>query len=171
MMRKTCSRCDKEKPLDDFGKDRAKKDGHRSECKECAGEDYRQYHAKNHRIRNAQSRAWYALNREYVRDRAGSVGNRKVNNAKAKAWRLANPDKVRVQGLSYRRRYPERTRAGTAVTQALKSGGLIRPNKCSCCGKVGKVQAHHPSYAKMDWLKVVWLSVQCHKKLHAVLAA
>lgn len=32
---KKCTKCGKEKPLDNFHKDKASKDGHRGQCKEC----------------------------------------------------------------------------------------------------------------------------------------
>ncbi len=60
-------------------------------------------------------------------------------------------------------RHPERHRAQLDVAKALKSGKLIRPQVCSQCGAIGKVEGHHPDYLKR--LEVVWLCKPCHAKL------
>lgn len=70
-------------------------------------------------------------------------------------WRLAN------------REAAQRIRqANHAVEHALESGKLVKPERCSKCGKKVKVQGHHPSYAKSQWLVVVWLCGGCHAKEH-----
>lgn len=50
------------------------------------------------------------------------------------------------------------------VRQAIKSGVLHRPSKCSKCGIEGKVQGHHEDYSKP--LEVTWLCIKCHRNLH-----
>lgn len=61
--------------------------------------------------------------------------------------------------------------ARDAVREALKSGRLVRPVYCACCGKPGRLVAHHASYAREDRLRVVWLLPRCHSRLHARLRA
>jgi hypothetical protein len=65
---KICSKCKTSKPLSEFHKDRKKKCGHRSECRECniqgAPGYARNYHLKNKEHRNALSREYYSKNRE-----------------------------------------------------------------------------------------------------------
>jgi hypothetical protein len=55
----------------------------------------------------------------------------------------------------------DRARQQTAL--AIKQGRLIKPNKCSKCGKEGRVEAHHPDYFKP--LAVQWLCKSCHNKV------
>ena len=57
----------------------------------------------------------------------------------------------------------KQTRDQTA--QAVKSGVLLKPNKCSLCGSKKKIEAHHPDY--LNSLAVEWLCQACHRKLHA----
>jgi len=44
---KQCSGCKKEKPLDEFSKDKSKKDGLRTQCKECSKQNQKQYRKIN----------------------------------------------------------------------------------------------------------------------------
>ena len=63
-----------------------------------------------------------------------------------------------------RERYPERKHARDAVYRALKSGKLIKPNKCQDCGtETDDLQGHHESYEPDKWLHVKWLCRKCHR--------
>lgn len=66
------------------------------------------------------------------------------------------------------------------VRSAILQGTLVRPDKCSSCGKAALfakdgrplIQAHHPDYDRP--LYVVWLCTKCHRKetpLPAVMGA
>lgn len=61
-------------------------------------------------------------------------------------------------------------KAAGAVNQALATGQLVRPPRCSSCGEVprfgSRVHAHHESYAPEHRLDVVWLCPSCHKRRH-----
>ena len=59
-------------------------------------------------------------------------------------------------------RYPEKIRAREMVHYAVKTGKLIKPDKCKC-GKT-PVYAHHKDYNQP--LKVVWLCKKCHLDVH-----
>lgn len=59
-----------------------------------------------------------------------------------------------------RAKNPEKTRARRLVSQALKSGKLIK-QPCEKCG-VKDVQAHHEDYSKP--LDVVWLCFKHHRE-------
>lgn len=54
--------------------------------------------------------------------------------------------------------------AHLAVADALRSGRMVRPDGCSECGAVGKVQGHHEDYAKR--LEIRWLCLDCHIEVH-----
>lgn len=61
--------------------------------------------------------------------------------------------------------------AQSKVTYALKTGRLIRPDRCEDCGKRQNkqtfhsgIEAHHDDYSKP--LEVRWLCLSCHHKIH-----
>ena len=51
--------------------------------------------------------------------------------------------------------------AQIAFHRALRNGLLKRPDKCSRCGLIGKIEGHHPDYDKP--LEVIWLCRKCHR--------
>ncbi len=53
----------------------------------------------------------------------------------------------------------EDNRIGHQVSRAVKSGELIRPDKCEDCFMPGKVSAYHPDTSKP--LEVRWLCPDC----------
>lgn len=60
----------------------------------------------------------------------------------------------------------KRAAARAAVKSALSIGALARPDRCTECGTVGDVEAHHPDYEPAAWLDVVWLCRCCHNGVH-----
>jgi ribosomal protein S27AE len=52
------------------------------------------------------------------------------------------------------------------VYYAIKTGKLVRPNKCSSCGKECRPEAHHQDYKKP--LMVVWLCIKCHRSVDRI---
>lgn len=59
----------------------------------------------------------------------------------------------------------EVTRCRNALTRAVKSGKIQRPDTCSDCGKGScQIQGHHEDYSKP--LDVIWLCRVCHGRLH-----
>lgn len=65
-------------------------------------------------------------------------------------------------------RSPERLaaqiRADGLINMRRRRGRLARPDRCSQCGRVGKVDGHHDDYQKAD--EVLWLCRSCHMKRH-----
>ena len=66
----------------------------------------------------------------------------------------------RIAVAKFREKHPERIISAQIVARALKHGELVRPDKCSKCGKIGQVESHHPDYSKP--LEVQWLCTACH---------
>jgi len=85
---KKCSKCEEEKELTEFGKEKNKPDGLKYSCKVCLNADRRAYHIKNIEKENNRDSSWYKENK----DRAYS---------NCKSWRVKN------KGLSnsYKARY------------------------------------------------------------------
>lgn len=110
-----------------------------SKCKECVKEAVRANRLKNiDRIR------------AYDRQRA-SQPHRIANNSK--------------QSSTWRKEFPNRMRAHSAVSRALRTGKLQK-DVCWVCG--GNAFAHHPDYDRP--LDVVWLCQPHHKQVHAMVS-
>lgn len=56
-------------------------------------------------------------------------------------------------------------KATAAVNLAVKSGKIMRPNKCGRCNLYGKIEGHHHDYRKP--LDVEWLCRSCHSLEHS----
>ncbi len=57
-------------------------------------------------------------------------------------------------------RHPERQAARILLNCAVRAGKIVRPERCSRCGELKKVDGHHKDYSRP--LEVVWLCRQCH---------
>lgn len=68
-MTKTCARCGKTKPLSEFYKQSASKDGHGSWCKMCMDERRKINLAASKKGRVARDAAYYQANKERIRAR------------------------------------------------------------------------------------------------------
>jgi ribosomal protein S27AE len=66
----------------------------------------------------------------------------------------------------WRKKHPEAVFAKLKVAKALKNGLIIKPKKCSKCGRITRLNGHHPDYSKP--LEVLWVCGSCHKLIHGV---
>jgi len=74
----------------------------------------------------------------------------------------------------YRNAHPNKYKATNAVNNALAAGNLVKPSSCSRCGRSVedleqqglRLEAHHHSYAKEDWLNVHFYCNTCHAQEH-----
>lgn len=135
---KVCPGCKADKPASAFSMDRKRKDGLQIECKACNRKRYL-------KTRDAQ----IAYKRGYRAERVEKV----------KEWR--NTAKERSKG---RPDVVFKQKARQTYRTALLNGTLVRPDSCSECGIEGKIEGHHPDYAKP--LEVVWLCRNCHAAAH-----
>lgn len=93
-----------------------------------------------------------------------------------KIWRQANRDKYRILHRNCARRWfkTEKGKAASArgrknqaakrpmynaVKSALRSGKLVKPERCSSCGEVKPLDAYHEDCSK--FLEVTWLCRMC----------
>jgi 5-methylcytosine-specific restriction endonuclease McrA len=122
---KTCTRCDKEKELVEFYKERLSKDGFQTVCVACTRIAQAIYHKE-----------WYQKNKE----------SKLLSNAK---WHAENPDKMSEYQKSYFKSHPEQSRLKGSRRRARKLNGgvysvtvkeiadmLKRP--CFYCGEESK---------------------------------
>ena len=136
---KTCIMCGALKPLEDYYKHRAMADGRLGRCKACHRSEMRKVRANN-----------IERYREYDRTRGKTDGRKKMYN-------LKNKKKIASAG-------PQYMASHYAVSRAVKSGKLIRPDHCSKCLVQCFPQAHHDDYNKP--LDVMWLCPICHAHRH-----
>jgi hypothetical protein len=149
---KTCFKCGSAKQISEFYSHPAMKDGHLGKCKECTKLD-----AINRRNINKTDPAW--MKRERARGRAKSELDRilgkitESNPQLTKRWQELNPHK---------------RRAHNKLNKAIRTGVILKPNRCSSCGKEIEQQrnlhGHHEDYSKP--LAVHWLCPKCHGKRH-----
>lgn len=129
---KLCFKCNKTLPYSCFYKHRAMADGYLNKCKTCTKKDVLEHRNKN-----------LDKIREYDRGRANYAAIKKT----VTAWR---------------KKYPKKYKAQTAIGNAIRAG-LISKQPCESCGAF-KAHAHHDDYSMP--LAVRWLCAIHHKEWH-----
>jgi hypothetical protein len=135
---KKCFKCGAEKPLTEFYKHPRMADGHVNKCKKCNKADVRE---------NRETKVEYYKEydvKRYAEDPSVRLRISKVS----KLWR---------------EKYPERYKAHTAVSNAVRAGKLTK-NPCVVCGTLNNLHAHHEDYSKP--LEVLWLCAEHHRAHH-----
>lgn len=131
-MTKLCSKCGKQKPKIEFGKDSQKRDGLLSSCKSCRNSAAMKYREKNIENERARVATWYQENKE--RAKSINAKYRSENKDKEKArkakWNLLNPDAHRIYKQNRR---TLKNQSGGKLSKGL-SGRLfkLQRGKCAC---------------------------------------
>lgn len=133
-----------ERPIDQFNKDKSRRDGLAPYCKGC--QSY--YHKRRY-----DTPEGYAVKIEYNRNFYKSdVGK----------------ESQRKSYLKNVARYPNKRKARAAVNNAIQHGQMGRVSNFSCvypgCTKQAK-QYHHPSYEEERWLDVLPYCAKHHKAI------
>lgn len=102
---KTCSRCGKTQPVDEFSRHRSNRDGLRPQCKSCGRAYARAYHDAN----REKEHAYYEANR----DRIGGVH---------RTYRADHPEAGQNYGRAYRADHPEVAWASNYRVRAKQAG-------------------------------------------------
>lgn len=112
---KSCTKCGQVKPLDEFHRDKNRKDGRCPHCRMCAitaAVKYNRAHPKRHAIQQAR---WQRQNR--ARARAASA---RWYDAHYATWRAKNHKRPRAYEKARKKKYPEKVNADTARRRAMK---------------------------------------------------
>ncbi len=144
-----------EKPIGNFYKHKAMRDGHLNKCKDCV-----KAATKANRLKNAayykEYDAWRFQNDPKVRDRhkryQSTPEGIAAMMAARKDWMESNPEK---------------RAAHIILGNAVRDGRIDKPKSCSRCGTFypkRKIHAHHHDYTKP--LDVTWLCIYCHVEEH-----
>jgi len=139
---KVCSKCKSEKPIDEFFRDRTKKDGRNTQCKVC---------------KRIAITAWRK-----------SPRGRKKQNAKNRARYKRGLKKNRDRRRKIRKERPWLPRFHRHVYYAVLHGTLPRPSHCEDADGtcVGSLHYHHDSYLPGNELNVRPLCARHHKIWH-----
>ena len=149
---KHCTICERDKPPEEFYRNRSRRDGRAVWCIVCVKAQQHTPHARA--VNAASSRRWRAT--PYGKERYRIYVMTKKNKA---ARKRAN--------ANYAASYPERCKARAAVYKAIKAGKLPGVDTCACvdCGDPA-VNHHHENYAPDRRLDVEPLCQQCHTARH-----
>lgn len=146
---KTCFKCERVLPLDQFYAHPQMADGHVNKCKECNKADVRANRAANH-----DYYVWY--------DRIRSNEPHRVAAREAYSKLQKNREMSARRSAEWSKRNSEKRRAHLLVRRAVLRGILVR-QPCEQCGDE-KSQAHHDDYSKP--LVVRWLCAKHHGEHH-----
>ena len=83
-MPKRCWSCGKDKPLEDFYKNKSSKDGYAHECKDCAKFRVKEYYIKHTGERISYAHEYQKNNREKIKCRKQEYWQRNKENLKKK---------------------------------------------------------------------------------------
>lgn len=120
-------------------------------CRYCNAEEYEYY--------VSDARACKPCIRTRARE------NREKRIEKYRAYDRERGNRQTLEDLQrYRQENPEKYRARSAVSNALRGGRLTKPDYCSSCGAKAVLHGHHDDYSRP--LDVVWLCTLCHKARH-----
>ncbi len=132
---KRCPKCKSWKELSEFHKVGSNKDELRCQCKDCCRKAHRKY---------LQTDEGRAAKRKYRQSERGK-------------------ETIRRSSRKRRQLYPEKAKARSDVSNAIRDGKLTRPSHCESCLKKRFTESHHEDYSKT--LNVDWLCTECHRKL------
>ena len=192
---KVCTSCRKEKPIDEFGKSKGGKYGHKSWCKKCAYAVARKWAIENAEKLACTVKAWKEKNRDKLTRQYREqhikyyAEHREQLIDYSKRYSEAHPEKRREIGRRARQKhpdqakkwrkanpdkvknnqqkFPERVKARYAVRGAIRNKTLQHANtlKCCRCPNPAKEYHHYRGYSKEHWLDVVPVCRACHEVL------
>lgn len=148
---KICFKCNVVKDISDFYAHKRMADGHLNKCILCTKKDEKERrllkidYLKEYDRSRDKLPSRIELKKKYSQTEKGKEAARKAK----KKWIDSNIIK---------------RAAHLILNNAVKSGEVIKKNKCESCSKEGKIHAHHDNYAFP--LNVQWLCPKCHTKWH-----
>ncbi len=129
--KKICSKCGVPKPLNEFSRKKASKDGRETRCKVCCSIYNRKRYAKNPAKTKARSAKHYKDNPKKV-------------NADSAKWGKKNPEKRKISRKKWVKKNPEKAKTIAKRTRLKKYGLSIddfenmvdeQSNRCVICGE------------------------------------
>ena len=147
ILMKSCIRCNKELELDNFSKDKNRRDGHYPICKECVHEYNKKYRVKAEEKRKIKR----ALNKKVVVKRS-----KEYKNEYNRQWRENHKEYIAQYGKEYLKNHLEDYRARNQLREARKRDlistltakqwlniKLHFNEKCCYCGRKLPLEQEH----------------------------
>lgn len=149
-MNKICTKCKKEKPIEEFSKQQRGLYGRKAYCRQCSSQLWKEHYWKNHDKIIEKSRIYSKENIDRKRD----YWNK---------WYLKNRDAV----IKSRRTLENnaRHRASENVRLHVKNGD-IKKSPCEVCGDINSNAHHYLGYDKEHYLDIKWLCTKHHNGVH-----
>lgn len=158
MFTKVCTACRVEKSIDAFSPDNTRKDGYRSQCKECTAKriaEWRKKHPDLVKSRNKATRKKYHAER-IQRDREYYHKNIEERRRRAREYYWRKRDQVRKNQSEWARQNPEAKNAVNRRRRTRELGGegshtaadieriyKAQKGRCYYCGKKAKLTVDH----------------------------
>jgi len=114
---KVCSKCNIEKPLDDFYLDKRNKSGVTGSCKPCYNLNQKKWKESNlNKVKEIQTN-WRKNNREKVNEiqKKYYKNNLEIVKESSKKWKKNNPDKVNENKRNYYKNNPEKIKESNRI--------------------------------------------------------
>ena len=138
MLKKTCKKCRRSKPIEMYYKHSRMADGHLGQCKSCVKKRVGARYISKH-------------------DKIIEYEKKRNQNPERKAKMLLYQKRRRAK-------YPGKSKARHAVSNAVRDGRITK-TPCEICNNP-KSEAHHEDYRSL--LKVRWLCRKHHREAHKV---
>lgn len=173
---KVCTKCGIEKPLDQFYKDRTRKDWYWCHCKSCKRVTEKKYRDKNSDIIKQKRKEYKRTHQDKIKKYNYDYyhNNKETELKRSKQYRIDNPDydKERywkhrdkclnsVKKLQQEKKYQK---LHTKTYNYIKKYNLY-PDNCIVCWSNKNIEAHHPDYNK--WYEIIFVCHRCHTNIHA----
>ena len=167
-----CTKCGEEKPKEQYSMilNRRKERVRNRQCKKCVSEYKKAHYEANREKYLKRSKEQYWSDTEYWSKYNRDYREKNKEQISKRVREYTSDPEVRKRINQRFRKYREdaeyrkKERARGMVNKRVQSGKIIKPDKCSKCGKRGYVEAHHDDYDKP--LDVTWVCKDCHINIH-----
>lgn len=106
---KRCGKCGENKDIEDFSRNKAKKDGRATECRLCKSQQdkkYREEHSKY--CKEYQTKYWIENRSELYEQKKEYIASNKIAHlTRQHAWYLKNQDSIKMRISQYKKDHPE----------------------------------------------------------------
>ena len=168
MQTKFCYKCKQYKDVNEFYKNKSKKDGLASGCKSCTKQSDKEYHLHNRNTRLKMMREYQEKNRDVLRIKgikySRSEKGRELNKAACKKYYWKHRNLIAQRMKESKLQEPKKYKSRYQFCNAVKLGKITRPTHCQMCNKEALVHGHHEDYDKP--FEVIWVCSGCHGIIH-----
>ena len=122
---KQCTKCKEVKPLEEFNKDKSKKDGLRYNCKSCTNSISKKWYKNNPEKGKANAKSWSKDNPDRVKSNKKNWIKENPEKVKAidKKWYKNNPEKKKASAKKWSKNNPEKRKVITKKQYESKKEG------------------------------------------------